>query len=465
MSGHSVAESPSLLRSMGILAAPVLLEELLTVSVGWTDWWLAGHYLEGTAPKAAMSLLSYMMWLIPSMFAAISIGSTALISRFIGGDDRPLANKTANQSVLIGALLVAFATAAIFLFHMPFVRWMKLPVDAQNYAGDYLKIVGLVVPLIMFEQVGAACLRGAGDTVSGMIAKTAVNIINVFLSLVLVVGWGPFPNMGFVGLAIGTAVGHGVGGLMMFGFLLFGRAGLKLKWRLLVPDFRLSWRILRIGLPGGLDVAAVLTCQFIFIRIVYQLGEQAAAAHGLAIQLEALAYLPGTAFQVAAATMSGQLLGANQLKRAVQSVALCIGFAAALMCTVGGFFMIFGSQVTWFFVGDKDPTTAKIATELLLIISVAMPALAAVMVNSGALRGAGDTRWPLLTTLFGFLLIRIPLGIYLAYPENPDANFWWESGLGMGIQGAWYAMVIDLYIRSILLVSRLFHGGWLKTKV
>ena len=465
LSSYSVAESPSLFRPMCWLAAPVLLEELLSVTVGWTDWWLAGHYLEGTAPKAAMSLLSYMMWLIPSMFSAISIGSTALIARFTGSGDPKSANHCANQSILLGAIVAIVATAAILILHRPFIQWMHLPIDAQDFAADYLKIVALVVPLIMFEQVGAACLRGAGDTVSGFFAKSIVNVINIFLSLALVSGWWIFPNMGFTGLAIGTAVGHGVGGLILFGFLIFGRAGLKLNLADFLPDRSLIWRLLRIGMPGGVDVAAVLSCQFLFMRIVYELGEASAAAHGLAIQIEALAFLPGTAFQVSAATMSGQLLGAKQNRRASNSVFLNCASAMLLMGSAGLFFYFGGHYLTNFFTGDSDPETAKLSSELLKIVAVSMPALSLVLVISGALRGAGDTKWPLLITLFGFLVIRIPLAIYLAYPESTSTGFWPPSGINLGIHGAWWAMVTDLFVRSVLLVGRLLHGGWRKIKV
>lgn len=88
------------------LALPALAEEMLVLMVTWTDWWLTGHFFQadGDATKAAMSLMGYIMWLVPSMFAAVSIGATALIARWVGSGETGLAVKACNQAFLLGTL-------------------------------------------------------------------------------------------------------------------------------------------------------------------------------------------------------------------------------------------------------------------------------------------------------------------------------------------------------------------------
>lgn len=125
-----------------------------------------------------------------------------------------------------------------------------------------------------------------------------------------------------------------------------------------------------------------------------------------------------------------------------------------------------GGTLTHFFTGDTDPETARIATELLKIIAIGIPSLSLCQVISGALRGAGDTRWPLAITLIGFLVVRIPLAIVLsAAAREFNILEWPPIGFGYGVHGAWYAMVADIFVRSILLIARLLHGGWLRIKV
>ena len=139
----------------------------------------------------------------------------------------------------------------------------------------------------MVEVVGIACLRGAGDTVSGLIVMAVVNIINACVSFALAVGLGPLPAMGWEGLLIGTATGHICGATAVATLLVRGRAGFHLRIGPLRPDWQMIRRILRVGIPGGVDTVGMILCHLFFVRVINQLGQLATAAHGVAIQIEA----------------------------------------------------------------------------------------------------------------------------------------------------------------------------------
>jgi putative MATE family efflux protein len=448
------------------LALPVLAEESLTLLVGYTDWWLAGHFLKGDEYKAAMGLMSYMMWLLPSLFAALAIGATAMVSRFVGADDRQKAEHVTNQAVLVGVAFTVVAGLALAAGGSSFVRAMQLERPADELALQYLWIVLPVLPLIMVEQVGIACLRGAGDTVSGFVAKSIVNVVNVVVSSLLVVGPGFIPRLGWEGIAIGTACGHGLGGLIVLGLLMRGRAGLSLRLTRMRPDGDLIRRLLRVGLPGGLDVAALLFCHLTYLAIINSMGVSAAAAHGLGVQIEALAWLPANAFHVAAATMTGQFLGAGDPRRAARSVFVAGSCAVGLLTIAALVFYFGGSLLTTFFTGDATDPTGIATARLLKIVCFATPALGLLMVLQGALRGAGDTRWSLGITLVSLILLRVPLACWFAWEQIPlpltDAVM---PGWGWGVAGAWWAMVIDVVVRCGLALLRFLHGGWKRTTV
>lgn len=463
MNKFSVANSESNFRPLLRLALPALAEEMLLLAVTWTDWWLAGHYFQfaGDETKAAMSLMGYTMWLIPSMFAAIAIGALALVARWVGAADSEKASRVANQSFLIGGVLAVITTFSLFWFGQDFIGLMQLKSGAADYAWQYLAIIIPVVPLIMCAQVGAACLRGAGDMVTGFAAKLVVVLLNIAISTALVTGWGVLPQVGWKGLAIGTACGHAVGGLIILTVLIRGRAGLRLTRKQLKPNWSLIGRVLRIGIPSGFDMAALMVSQLLFLALINSLGKSAAAAHGLAVQIEACAYLPGAAFQAAAATLAGQFLGAERPRRAEHSVLTCLMIGAVLMTCAGTAMYFAGDSFAVFFTGDpNDPTTANSA-ELLRIIAIAMPSLAIVMIITGGLRGAGDTFWPFVYTLIGFFIFRIPLAIFLCFETFEVPLLDYEvQGLGMGVSGAWYAMTLDLVIRACFVGGRFMHGGW-----
>lgn len=448
------------------LAMPVFAEESLNLLVVYTDWWLAGHFLTGAAPKAAMGLAAYFMWLIPGLFATVAIGATAMVARMVGARDHQRTEHAANQALLIGLVFAAGVTLAAAFGTESFVHLMQLEGEAANLASRYCLLITPVIPAIMVEQVGAACLRGAGDTMTGFLIKAIVNVVNVLVGSSLVIGWSPFPRLGWDGLAIGAACGHGVGGLVLLMVLLRGRAGLRISIRAMRPDAALIQRLFRIGLPGGFDVCTVIGCHLIYFSIIGSLGTAQIAAHGLGVQIEALAYLPGTAFQVAASTLAGQWLGAGDSRRAQRSVVATCVAGTTFMTAAGVVFFFAGGALATFFTGDSQDETAQLTTRLLRIVAFSMPSLALNMILTGALRGAGDTRWPLVVTVLGLLGIRLPGACLLAWEVVRIPGTHLElTGLGWLVEGAWMAMVADLIVRSLLVTWRFWQGGWKRVRV
>lgn len=462
---NGVLDSP--VRLLMRLALPVMGEELVNLLVGWTDWWLTGRFLAGDSPKAAMGLMSYAMWLLPSLFAAVAIGATAICARETGAGEIAAARKAGNQALALGAAFSLVATLLVLLGAGTFVTISGLTGESANLATRYLRIVAPALPFIMIEQVAAAILRGMGDTYTGFLAKTSVNVVDIFFSTVLVTGWGPFPNLGFEGLAIGSTLGHIVGGTILLVMLARGRSGMKVNRQELWPDATMMRRILRIGVPGGVDALSIIFCHLAYASVINRLGTQASAAHGLGLQIEALSYLPGSAFQAAATTMTGQYLGAKDTSRARRSVAWACAGAMVVMITAGIVFATVGEQLAMIFNGMRSDGTTQLVGRLLKIVALASPFHALLMVLSGALRGAGDTRWPLAITLVGLLGVRLPLAVFLACDANtaPWLAAVGITPLGFGVAGAWTAMVTDVAIRSLSLAWRFVRGDWHKTTV
>ena len=304
------------------------------------------------------------------------------------------------------------------------------------------------------------------DMVAGLVTMAIVNLVNIVVSWSLVLGVGPLPALGWKGIAIGTATGYAVGGLIVLRLLLRGRSGLTVRRDLLRPDVDLIRRLLRIGLPGGVDTLSVIACQLWFVAIVNRLGDTAAAAHGVAIGIESVAFLPGVAFQAAAATLAGQYLGAGDHRKATRSVVMACLVGGGLMVMAGVLFYSQSARLPLLFLASRHTDVAALTTPLLEIIGLAMPALALTMILSGALRGAGDTRWPLLFSMIGMLGVRLPLAYWFALESFcvPGTGFV-VSGWGLGVAGAWYAMATDLAVRATLILYRFSQGGWKRIEV
>ena len=460
-----LTEIPGTLRPMLRLAIPVLVEQLLGMLVGFSDRVLTGHYLE-TPHLAAITLMSYVLWMLWGVFQLVSIGATAMVARFIGGGDLGSARRLTNQAFVVGAVLAAVVTLLGAVLGERAVHFLHLEGEAAELATTYLRYILPAMPLIMAQTVGIACLRGAGDMVSGLIIMAVVNVVNVSVSWALVLGLGPLPELGWQGIAIGTLCGFVVGGLLALGLLMRGRMGLRLQWRGLWPDRELIRRLLRVGLPGGADVLSIIGCQFWFLAVINQLGDRATAAHGVAICVESMAFLPGVAFQMAAMTLTGQYLGAGDLRKATRSVLMACLVGGGIMVTVAAITYVQALPLAQLFVKSQQADVARLAAPLLQTVSLAIPALALTMILSGALRGAGDTRWPLIFSLVGMLGVRIPAAYWLAFESiQIPGTGWIIAGCGLGVLGAWCAMVTDLTVRATLVVFRFWHGGWKRVEV
>ncbi|MEN0109558.1 MAG: MATE family efflux transporter [Planctomycetota bacterium] len=461
----SFIQTPGTLRPLVRLSLPVLAEQVLHLCVGFADLALTGHCLPGDAYVASMTLVVYLLWLIGMLFAFVGAGATPVTARLSGAGDTAGANRAMNQSIVLGAVWAAALMAIGLPTIHPFVTAMGLDGPSADAAARYLTIELWFLPAIMVERVGVACLRGAGDTVSGLGVMAVVNAVNIAVSWALVTGAGGWaPELGWDGVAIGTAAGHATGAAILLALLIGGRAGYRLRLAEMRPDPAMMRRLLRIGIPGGFESLLLVVCNLAYLRLVLRLGDVAAAAHGVAIQVEALAYMPGGAFQIAASTMAGQYLGAGEPKRATRSVLVACAAAATLMVGAGLLFWFAAEPLIALYIGDK-PEVAPLAAKLLRIISLAMLPLAIGMVLSGALRGAGDTRWPLAITLLSFCTVRIPLAAYLAYDAVPLPYVGEVAGLGWGAAGAWTAAAIELGTRALLFTARFAQGGWRRVRV
>ncbi|HZZ72560.1 MAG TPA: MATE family efflux transporter [Pirellulales bacterium] len=447
------------------LALPSLAEQTLTLLVTWIDMMLTTRYLRDDSFLAAMNQVNYLLWLIPSLFAFVGIGATAVIARHIGANDTLGAQRVVHQALLVGAAIALVILLLFPLLGAHFFELLQLPPQTAELGWTFLRTVLPAVPFVMIEQIGNACLRGAGDTVTGLVAMTLVNLVDAVVGVSLLTGWGPFPKLGWQGIAIGTASGYAVGGILIGLALWRGRGGLKLQRRLWRPDFSAIRRILRIGVPGGIDIIALISCQLWFVSIINRLGDETAAAHGIAIRIEALAYLPGTALQIAATTLAGQYLGARDPHNARRSALVSLLWALLFMTGLGCAFYFAAAPLVRWFVGPEQDALVAAASPLIKTVAFGMPALALIQVFVGTLRGSGDTRIPLFVTFFGFLLVRIPLAYLLATPQGEPVLFGLATGWGIGVQGAWCAMVTDLWIRALPLTLRFFQGGWQKIRV
>ena len=436
------------------LATPVLIEQVLLYLVGLSDTILTGRYLT-EEHLAAITVSSYLFWFLGSLMTVVSVGATALVARLTGANEPRQANRVTQQAVTLGFLL-GLVVLVVGEFAAPaMIRALSLKGAAAVDATWFLQVVLLTIPLGAIMAAGIACLHGVGDTRTGMWVMVLVNAVNVGLAWPLVTGFGPLPPLGFGGIIAGTAVSEFVGGVAILVVLAHGRSGLRLTWagiRLEVAD---SWRILRISLPAAGESLTTIFCQLWFLKLINTLGDTATAAHGVAIRCEALAFLTATAFSISARTLVGQYLGAGRPDQAARAGRIAWGYGVLALVAVGGLLYFAAAAMLDLFLGGRQPAVVLEGVPVLRIVAFALPFLATMNILTGALQGAGDTRWPWVIVLVGYFGLRIPLTYALTDPN-------WFA---LGLRGAWIAMFADLALRGVLVGARFVHGGWKAARV
>ncbi len=513
---HSLAkEARPLWHLVLLLAMPVLAQQFLILAVSLSDRWLAGHFEPETtteqqahalahqvqalgslaggmtgsgwsgalaaethwesarllrpsqiAYQAAQTTSIYLGWLVNCYTVLVTVGSTALVARFIGAGRSHDAVHVTNQSMVLGLILGMAGSVLGLSCSRPLVELLQLRGDAATFTVEYLAPMFGFLTFQVIQAGGIACLVGAGDTLTGMLIMAGVAIVNIPLAWGLCKGLGPLPKLGFMGIALGTGLSNFLGCLAVLAVLARGRAGLHLRFRLMRPHGQLLYRLLWIGVPAGVDSLSTIAAQFFFLAIVNRLGLVASVAHGIALTWEALGYLSGNAFGTAAMALVGQNLGAGRPQQAARSGWTAFYLGCAVMSGMGLIFFVLAPQMfAWFCPNPAQRPVIEAGVPVLRLIAFAMPSVASCIVFTYALRGAGDTRVPVLFTWFGFLAVRIPLAYYLAQPQVDLGRWGIVEGWNLGLFGAWLAMCADLTVRGLFFLYRFSSGRWRAVRV
>ncbi|MCS7033812.1 MAG: MATE family efflux transporter [Phycisphaerae bacterium] len=459
----------SLLRALLVLAMPVLIEQVLHGFAGLADTWIANHFIRitpqmsaveveaarraMTAAGSAAGTISYLLWFVGLVAGAVGTGSTAIIARATGARDRRLANSICGQSIGLALAVGLVLAFVVFALAGPIARITGLPDEAVGFARTYIQIISFGLPFMIVLMVANACLRGAGDTIWPAIAMIVVDVVNIALAFTLAFGWLGLPALGFTGIAVGALCGYVVGGTLQVILLLVGRGRVRLYLHRLRPHWHNMRRLLRIGLPSGVESSIMWIVNFVLIQVINRLDATAAfgAAHGIAVRIEAFSFLAGFAMAIAATTMVGQSLGMRDPRRAQRSAMLAYALGGSMMTFAGVLYILFGRHFAA--AMSDDPRVVELTTECLLYTGFIQCFFAAAMIFGGSLRGAGDTLTVMVINLIFLLGVRL-LGL-LAMVQ------WSRPDLG----DIWLLLSGEIALRGTALFVQFQRGRWKRVKV
>lgn len=427
------------------LAIPAALKHFLDIIQILIDMVMVG--ILGVAALAAVGLSMQFMMVIQAFMSIYAIGSSALISRYIGSGR----GNRASAVVFVG-LWVALAGSLIvgivgWTFAADFFRWMGSSEEVAILGSGYFGILSLGMGLIFLDTLAYSALSAAGDTRSSLFIKIVSAFLNAGLNYLFIFGHGGFEAMGVEGAAYATVCAYGFS-VVIYGWLLIRKGGVLGIYPIVaLSDLK---KMIFIGTPAAVERVAGVASFLLFVMMIASQGTVVLAGYQIGLRIEALAFMPGFGFSVAAMVLVGQYLGAKQYDYAYESGILSAKIAILFMGSVGVILVAIPEILIKFFT--EDAATIDQAALYLRLVGIAQVPLALTFVLSGALRGAGATKLSMQISLLSLWLFRI-------IPAYAVLKF------GGGILGIYVAMTIETVIKGYWFWSVYRKKEWLMKRI
>lgn len=446
--GNEITEG-SILRALGILTTPMLVSGVLQNAQSLIDLFWVGRL--GPHAIAAVAISGTILMVLFPVLMGLSTGTIALVARAVGAGNREDASAAASQSLMLAVALGVAGGLLGWLAAPSLLRLLGAEADVLPLGNTYLRIMLLGTFTVFVLFIGNSALQGAGDATTPMYLMLVSNVLNIVLDPLFIFGIGPFPRLGVAGAAWATVLSQAIVAVLSVHVLVTGRAGLHLHARYWAPDFGLSWRILRIGIPGTGQMLSRSLMSAVMMAIVASCGTAAVAAYGTGMRFHMIVLMPAFALGGAAATMVGQNLGAGRPDRAHHVAWMASLVGMAILGAASAILFVFARPLIRAF--NDDPQVVEIGTHYLRIVSPFYLFTAVGIVLGRAMNGAGDSLSPMIITIVTLWGLQVPLAILFA-------RLWQPATVGI-----WWAIVVAFVVQAVLTAGWFETGRWKKTRV
>ena len=446
-------------RRMCQIALPSVLEMALMSLISMADTMMVSTI--GTEAITAVSLVTQPRLILLCIFYGLNAGVTAVIARRKGEERRDEANLTLRNSLVLTLILSLVIMAVALVFARPFMRLAGAK-ETLDDSTTYFSIIAMALPANALSLCICSAQRGVGNTRLTMYVNVISNLVNVLFNWLLINGVGPFPRLEIAGAAIATAIGLCVG-LVLSLFSLFHRHS---DTAFLEVKARQSWKLNGDTLKALMQVAKGATVEqvcirvgfFLYARIVAELGVYVYAAHNIAMQFLSLSFSFGDGIGIAGTALVGQALGekrpdiAHMYGKIAQRFALIAALALAtvvITCRDPLVHMYIYSNTA------NDVYVADLAMKAMIIVGIMQPFQTSAVVYSGALRGAGDTRYVAKAMILTVVVMRPVLSSIAIFVVGEVMHM-----PEMALIGAWCMATLDMITRMLLMYRRYAGGKW-----
>ena len=422
------------------------MANILFASVGVVALKAVGNL--GTDAVAAVGTGGRIFFVIQSVMMAISTGTTALVARSYGARRYQEASQVLYDSILISIFLSFVSIFIIWVAGEDLMSLFGLELEAKELAIDYLKVLILFSPTFGVSIVAGAAIRAAGDVKTPLYIGLFQNILNIFLLIGFVNGNYGFPELGVVGAAYAAGISFAVGTLLTLLVWVFGIISIPLP-KIKEFSFDRFRELVKVSTPAGLEQGVFQLGLLLYFWIISLYGNAPIAAYNVGINILMLSFMVGQGFTIAGATLTGQFIGAENPKEAKRSGWRSAGLTMVSMGILGIILALASRPIAGYFV--DDPEVIRLTVLFVWLLGIMQPLMALEFALGGALRGAGDTKSPLIIITISLIFFRLTFaGIFV-----------W---LNFPIEYIFGSLIVDYIVKAILFTYRFESGRWIKLK-
>ncbi len=426
------------------LLVPLVIEQLLAVTIGMADTVMVTSV--GEAAVSGISLVDSINILFIQVFSALASGGAIVTAQYLGRQERKNACIAAKQLLYATTALAAIIMAVALIFHRALLRLIFGNIDpaVMENAIVYFQLSAVSYPFLAVYNAGAALFRSMGNSKVSTLVSFLMNVVNIGGNAVLIYGF----HWGVAGAATASLVSRAMAAVIMLVLICHKNNPIHIEkvWK---PElhFDMIRRILKIGVPNGVENGMFQIGKLIVQGLVATFGTSAIAANAIANTIASFINTPGTAIQLGLTTVVGQCVGGRDYEQAVYYTRKLLWLTYGLMGVLNiAVFLVAGPLVGLFHLSAAAAADARAVLYTFTVASIRIWPLSLSQPN--ALRAAGAARFTMIVSMVSMWVFRIGFSYLLG------------GAAKMGLMGVWVAMYIDWLVRSIVFTIRFARGKW-----
>ena len=431
------------------LLVPLVIEQLLAVTIGMADTVMVTSV--GEAAVSGISLVDSINILFIQVFSALASGGAIVTAQYLGRQERKNACIAAKQLLYATTALAAIIMAVALIFHRALLRLIFGNIDpaVMENAIVYFQLSAVSYPFLAVYNAGAALFRSMGNSKVSTLVSFLMNVVNIGGNAVLIYGF----HWGVAGAATASLVSRAMAAVIMLVLICHKNNPIHIEkvWK---PElhFDMIRRILKIGVPNGVENGMFQIGKLIVQGLVATFGTSAIAANAIANTIASFINTPGTAIQLGLTTVVGQCVGGRVYEQAFYYTRKLLWLTYGLMGVLNiAVFLVAGPLVGLFHLSAAAAADARAVLYTFTVASILIWPLSFSLPN--ALRAAGDARFTMIVSMVSMWVFRIGFSYLLG------------GAAKMGLMGVWVAMYIDWLVRSIVFTIRFARGKWKELRV